>query len=689
MYILWSKQAKRESNERYMPAQGGGMGIKMNIDIEKIKMKYENTSLNYLSFDISGISKKVVSDFSIPDDEKIIAHVFKKKLAFLLTEMIIITDKAIYTTKKISRHRETNRIVYETICSYVAYSEDSQLSCALLNQKEKIPVLEKTLGDILSSRGYGEELTEFIQLIQIQLVEDNKVALKQRENVVKWARDEANKALCNGDLINEKLYIIKELQKEPLFYKEMSILLGRNYVKNCNICNFLELISQISKKDDANDILKSISLDIDQFEKDSYNSEVNYSPYYIERIKGNIEKSISSEKDEIQNEIMKRYVTMLRNVQLPFEIRFNPFISDEDIIRKCSNSEERFNLLKFAKKIRNGLMLEVVCQIQEGKYDLDNKYLEYLDANGLNPLYYALLLKNEGAVDYFFKKIKKKNDISIRLIDTKYEKIFDYCFLAQYIGYFDIVKAMLDKEPEIAILRKSINAASALIKLKTVKLTVLQRAVSNAETTLRKYQHSEDVDYEKVEEAREKIIENKENITCIKEEIRDLERDIEDLEEEIQDSIRRYNKKFNVWTEEINQTDDVIYNAFKSILGDYDKIKSFLSLPEKDIELLEYNGMYILISKEIYAHYTKQDKIEYEEKKFNSEYVNQTEDGIKKTYITSWFSQEAHNNLGRLRNEYRILAKKYHPDVDSKYEKIFVEINMERAEILEKLGKTK
>lgn len=162
--------------------------------------------------------------------------------------MIIITDHAIYTTKKISKQRDTNRISYDMLCSYVAYSEDSQLSCALLNENEKIPVLERTLGDIFANRSYGEEITEFIQLLQLQLIAENKELGKQRKKTVEWAVEEANNAVVRGDLLNEKLYMIKELQKDPLYYKQMSMILGENYIRDCNISDFLDYVSLIRKK---------------------------------------------------------------------------------------------------------------------------------------------------------------------------------------------------------------------------------------------------------------------------------------------------------------------------------------------------------------------------------------------------------------------------------------------------------
>ena len=62
-----------------------------------------------------------------------------------------------------------------------------------------------------------------------------------------------------------------------------------------------------------------------------------------------------------------------------------------------------------------------------------------------------------------------------------------------------------------------------------------------------------------------------------------------------------------------------------------------------------------------------------------------TASSVKKPYGDSWFSPEAHRSVHKLREEYRALAKRYHPDVckrtDSK--EIFQDILNEQAQLLE------
>ena len=57
----------------------------------------------------------------------------------------------------------------------------------------------------------------------------------------------------------------------------------------------------------------------------------------------------------------------------------------------------------------------------------------------------------------------------------------------------------------------------------------------------------------------------------------------------------------------------------------------------------------------------------------------------KKTYGNNWFSPEAYINLDVLKEEYRILSKKYHPDNNLGAKNIYLEIQAERNKIYESL----
>ena len=50
-----------------------------------------------------------------------------------------------------------------------------------------------------------------------------------------------------------------------------------------------------------------------------------------------------------------------------------------------------------------------------------------------------------------------------------------------------------------------------------------------------------------------------------------------------------------------------------------------------------------------------------------------------KKYGCSWFSEDAHRNVGLLKKEYRVLSKQYHPDMKSEKSSsaTFIEITKE------------
>ena len=79
----------------------------------------------------------------------------------------------------------------------------------------------------------------------------------------------------------------------------------------------------------------------------------------------------------------------------------------------------------------------------------------------------------------------------------------------------------------------------------------------------------------------------------------------------------------------------------------------------------------------------EQENQEQENKQEEKKEEKQEE--IKKPYGDSWFSPEAHRDIKKLQKEYRILAKKYHPDNPGGRGDIFADIQNERGTIIENM----
>ena len=123
------------------------------------------------------------------------------------------------------------------------------------------------------------------------------------------------------------------------------------------------------------------------------------------------------------------------------------------------------------------------------------------------------------------------------------------------------------------------------------------------------------------------------------------------------------------------------------------------SAGQKRFRLYQYHGFAFVTLSEIHIDlpYFEEDSEREEnysrtEHKANrdsheKEQSASAEGPIIKPYGTSWFSPQAHCDMKKLKEEYRILAKKYHPDVcrHIRSQQIFQEISNERADILESM----
>jgi len=143
-------------------------------------------------------------------------------------------------------------------------------------------------------------------------------------------------------------------------------------------------------------------------------------------------------------------------------------------------------------------------------------------------------------------------------------------------------------------------------------------------------------------------------------------------------------------------SDNGIISEIYRLSSDSEYYKTYIKRLSRPKVLVFQFGHFWYIDKEIYDQYFNSDESDgdYSNKQtrgdqsaksgFKSkEFVNK--DKIKKPYGDRWFSPEARKDIRRLKKEYRRLAVMFHPDNFDGDPGIFVEIQMERMDILSKM----
>ena len=143
-------------------------------------------------------------------------------------------------------------------------------------------------------------------------------------------------------------------------------------------------------------------------------------------------------------------------------------------------------------------------------------------------------------------------------------------------------------------------------------------------------------------------------------------------------------------------SDNRVISEIYRLSSDSEYYKAYITRLSRPKVLVFQFGHFWYVDKEIYDQYFYSDESDSvhsnrqardnQSAKFSFEsngFVNK--DKIKKPYGNCWFSPKARKDIRRLKKEYRRLAVMFHPDNFDGDPGIFVEIQMERMDILSKM----
>lgn len=332
----------------------------------------------------------------------------------------------------------------------------------------------------------------------------------------------------------------------------------------------------------------------------------------------------------------------------------------------------------------NRAMYDVFRNIESGNSVQESCYT-MIDSIGLTPLHYAIILKNESALNAMLDSTKCK---LTGFNKEKYaDSILNYTMVAIYTGSKNIERICMYTDKtiinEMCALKKFIDEENSARK--SIDMEYKRQVTYRRDSDRHQREYGEQNWF-----LQDQLDESNEIIDRLEYKIEDLERKINALEIKIASDTEKRVKEIRRTFSKYRQTNDAYNNFILSLYNSSSKLARILNCDIKNCYLYVHDNHWFITPTDIKLNLDYYDRSFNLHRKSNakSEDIPHNTSYGQKPYGDRWFSPEAYRNEGKLKEEYLKLAKKYHPDVNKKLEstKIFQEISRERDEIMKHMN---
>lgn len=650
-------------------------------------------------FGTSTIKKidKVCSQFHIPASETILAHI-KSSVRFM-GELAVITDCAIYTYL-------SKPVPISEVCGYLVTMADAKASVNVSNADSSRNILG---GSFVVQNTAGIELTQFVKALQGKLLQTYPWARQQRDALANGIMAAARREMKTGRISAERMSQLNALVEEPAYCDSVTLLLGEDVFRSCGFAEYQRFVTQQESKV-SYATKAALSNSKEKFSaaliRDLGDLSLDFNSGYLETAYHNMSELTTYTESQC---LILAYLC----ARLGKEEQFKTL--REQVCRRCGE-DKALSLDFFKGRYFNNRMKKVYELVKQGAMP-PAEWLDWTDSVGLSALHYAILLNQETLVEDLLEK--KTWTVKAPVSDGEAELLYDYTVLACYKNLSNR-RTMFQKTSDLVTAQlRSRKALERRLWLKQRKLDIQNASAQKARELMRTARKNGL--YEKEEEWREKL----DNVSMLRDETR-MEID------EINQSISEIDYEISVLTSDAmveaadtiqrlqSSTNPFVHYLFR-LFSDVDALLHMISAQQGAFKLYNYNGFHFVTPAEVHvdlpyimeqkqednrqsgyqegsqSRYREQRQYSANEKqRTNQERTQQSQSdqkkdtgtSIKKPYGTSWFSPEAHRNMKKLKEEYRALAKKYHPDVCGHLwsKEIFQDILNERADILEQMN---
>lgn len=327
----------------------------------------------------------------------------------------------------------------------------------------------------------------------------------------------------------------------------------------------------------------------------------------------------------------------------------------------------------------NRQMERVFLQIENNKMP-EESWKNMHDSLYFTPLHYALLL---GKYELFQKLLNRKFRFGSKEEYQRFEKnnVHDLAFLAEYLETEFANDVFMVTSYEIKTIQRMLSLEKFHLKVQSGAIDANRKL----EQITRKRIHA-------ARKARNDWVYNEEqnrlydimsNRSELEHALYDIKNHLHDLEDELEDLIFKSKSERRKKVEEFRDSRNFFDMRIRELIRNPQILREIFCL--NNVEWTDYfiNGIRLAIP----AKWIEAEKCDSKvfEQDIGLKWYN-----IEKPYGDKWFSTDAYHSREALKDEYRELAKKYHPDhfQYANAKEIFQDILSEKMEILESFTQT-
>jgi hypothetical protein len=635
-------------------------------------------SFSKIIFGTSTLKKaeKVYAAYHIPAGEDIAAYI-KSTIPFM-KPTVVITDSAIYS----SSHEP---VPFSELCRYLVLQVDAKAGVSLITAQS----IESLLGGALILHNTaGTELVQLLSSMQQELVQNYEWARQQRDAVVAEILSATKKEMQMGTISPFHMAVLDSLAGEVPYCDEVALLKAEDIFRTCDLSAYQNFVNSLESpvSHDVQETIKNASNVFgEHLIRDLSNISLDFDSAFLNTVYGNL--SLLTELSEIHC-LALAYVC----ARLDKQEQFNSI--REQVVRRFGADQVQ-NLAFFQGRYYNSRMQRIYDSIKNNTEPLA-AWIHWTDSVGLTPLHYAIILHQEDIINQLLDEQKWEPSPPPSLEGDAAE-LYDYTLLACLCGVSNRDTIFQDTSELVAAQRKSRKALEAKLWLIKRKLDMQDSTIRGLKSDLHQARHEHSYDkerdvWERLDTASELRDETLADIDEIKQYIKEIDYEIQRLTQdafvEAANTIQR-----------LYEGNDPFIRYLFQLFTDSSFLYQVLSGSQGRCRIYTYGEFAFVTPANITLDlpYCEEGVAEQARHTGSQSEYNTTQakepksaqdEPISKPYGTSWFSPEAHRNMKKLKEEYRALAKKYHPDcctrADSK--QLFQDILNERADILENMN---